>query len=179
MMSPAEPSTYQSAVPSRVARHRAKKTSRIAEPTASSAAVASKNISEKSTADPYVSEQPTTAAGGLLAPTDASTTFGAVGVQPWLVQSLANMAITRPTAIQKQCIPEILKGRDCIGGSRTGSGKTVAFAVPILQAWAADPSAIYALVLTPTRQVVFSSLRGAGCHPSFLSALMLTCRYSN
>ena len=64
---------------------------------------------------------------------------------------MANMAIKRPTGIQKGCIPEILKGRDCIGGSRTGSGKTVAFAVPILQRWAQDPSAIYGLVLTPTR----------------------------
>lgn len=88
---------------------------------------------------------------GTTAPIDPHTTFDSLGVQPWLVQSLANMAIKRPTGIQKGCIPEILKGRDCIGGSRTGSGKTVAFAVPILQRWAQDPSAIYALVLTPTR----------------------------
>lgn len=84
-------------------------------------------------------------------PLDLNTTFESLQVRPWLVQSLANMAIMRPTGIQKGCIPEILKGRDCIGGSRTGSGKTVAFAVPILQKWAEDPSAIFALVLTPTR----------------------------
>jgi ATP-dependent RNA helicase DDX49/DBP8 len=66
------------------------------------------------------------------------TTFAKLSVKPWLVASLANMAITRPTAIQKESIPEILKGRDCIGGSRTGSGKTVAFAVPMLQKWAED-----------------------------------------
>lgn len=89
----------------------------------------------------------------ILAPTDASTSFESLGVRPWLVQSLSNMAIKRPTGIQKGCIPEILKGRDCIGGSRTGSGKTVAFAVPILQKWAQDPSAIFAVVLTPTRYV--------------------------
>lgn len=88
---------------------------------------------------------------GTTAPVDPHTTFDSLGVRPWLVQSLANMAIKRPTGIQKGCIPEILKGRDCIGGSRTGSGKTVAFAVPILQRWAQDPSAIYGLVLTPTR----------------------------
>lgn len=88
---------------------------------------------------------------GPTAPIDPYTTFDSLDVRPWLVQSLANMAIKRPTGIQKGCIPEILKGRDCIGGSRTGSGKTVAFAVPILQRWAEDPSAIYALVLTPTR----------------------------
>lgn len=81
------------------------------------------------------------------------STFGALDVAPWLVGSLTTMAIRRPTAIQKACIPEILKGRDCIGGSRTGSGKTVAFAVPILQKWAQDPFGIFGLVLTPTRYV--------------------------
>jgi len=89
----------------------------------------------------------------ILAPTDPKTTFESLGVRPWLVQSLTNMAIARPTGIQKGCIPEILKGRDCIGWSRTGSGKTVAFAVPILQHLAENPSAIFAAVLTPTRYV--------------------------
>lgn len=79
------------------------------------------------------------------------STFATVNVAPWLVKSLSTMAIRRPTAIQKACIPEILKGRDCIGGSRTGSGKTIAFAVPILQKWAEDPFGIFAVVLTPTR----------------------------
>lgn len=87
----------------------------------------------------------------VTAPTDASTTFESLGVRPWLVQSLANMAIKRPTAIQRESIPMLLKGRDCIGGSRTGSGKTVAFSVPILQKWAENPSAIFAVILTPTR----------------------------
>jgi len=86
-----------------------------------------------------------------LVPTDPQTTFAVLNVKPWLVGSLGAMAIKRPTGIQKGCIPEILKGRDCIGGSRTGSGKTVAFAVPILQKWAEDPFGIFALVLTPTR----------------------------
>jgi len=92
-------------------------------------------------------------APGVTAPLHADTTFDSLGVRPWLVHSLANMAIKRPTGIQKASIPEILNGRDCIGGSRTGSGKTVAFAVPILQKWAENPSAIFAVVLTPTRYV--------------------------
>lgn len=87
----------------------------------------------------------------VLAPTDPNTSFESLNLRPWLVRSLANMAIKRPTGIQKGCIPEILKGKDCIGGSRTGSGKTVAFAAPILQKWAEDPSGIFAVVLTPTR----------------------------
>ena len=82
---------------------------------------------------------------------DAKSSFASIDVAPWLIASLAAMAIQRPTAIQKGCIPEILAGRDVIGGSRTGSGKTVAFAVPILQKWAEDPVGIFAVVLTPTR----------------------------
>jgi ATP-dependent RNA helicase DDX49/DBP8 len=74
--------------------------------------------------------------------------FASLGVTPWLSASLASMEIKKPTGIQSACIPEILKGRDCIGGSRTGTGKTVAFTVPILQTWAEDPCGIYALMLT-------------------------------
>jgi ATP-dependent RNA helicase DDX49/DBP8 len=88
-----------------------------------------------------------------LQSSNEKTSFAALNVDSWLVSSLASMAIKRPTGIQKGCIPEILKGRDCIGGSRTGSGKTVAFAVPILQKWARDPVGIFAVVLTPTRFV--------------------------
>jgi len=89
----------------------------------------------------------------LKAQAPTAKDFSALKVAPWLVESLTTMAIQKPTGIQAGCIPEILRGRDCIGGSRTGSGKTVAFAVPILQKWAEDPVGIYAVVLTPTRCV--------------------------
>ena len=81
----------------------------------------------------------------------SATDFAAVGVDQWLVNSLNAMAITKPTKIQSLCIPQILQGRDCIGGSKTGSGKTIAFTVPILQKWARDPFGIFAIILTPTR----------------------------
>ena len=97
--------------------------------------------------------------GPISVPTDPQTSFADLNIKPWLVGSLGSMAIKRPTGIQKLCIPEILKGRDCIGGSRTGSGKTVAFAVPILQKWAEDPFGIFALVLTPTRYGTYLRLR--------------------
>ncbi|KAI9884461.1 MAG: putative RNA helicase [Watsoniomyces obsoletus] len=94
-----------------------------------------------------------------MPPTRTSSTrnakigFATLNVRPWLVYSLSSMAITNPTPIQRECIPPILQGRDCIGGSRTGSGKTVAFAIPIIQKWAEDPRGIFALVLTPTREL--------------------------
>lgn len=87
-------------------------------------------------------------------PLELDTSFESLGLRPWLIQSLSNMAIRRPTKIQKETIPQILMGKDCIGGSRTGSGKTVAFATPILQRLAEDPSCIFAVVLTATRYVM-------------------------
>ena len=83
--------------------------------------------------------------------TTSAENFSSLGVDSWLVRSLEAMAVTQPTKIQSMCIPQILRGKDCIGGSRTGSGKTIAFTVPILQQWARDPFGTFALVLTPTR----------------------------
>lgn len=77
-----------------------------------------------------------------------TVSFASIDVAPWLVASLASMEIKKPTGIQKACIPEILEGKDCIGGSRTGTGKTIAFSVPILQRWAEDPSGIFAVIIT-------------------------------
>lgn len=114
--------------------------------------------------------------GQTLVPTDPTTTFSALQVRPWLVQALSNMAIKRPTGIQKGCIPEILKGRDCIGGSRTGSGKTVAFAVPIIQKWAEDPTGIFAVVLTPTRELalqIYEQIKAISS-PQSLKAILIT-----
>ncbi|RMX92894.1 hypothetical protein D0868_13160 [Hortaea werneckii] len=83
----------------------------------------------------------------------STRTFLDLGLSPWLTASLNAMAIKTPTRIQSAAIPPILQGRDCIGGSRTGSGKTVAFAAPILETWSRDPRGIYAVVLTPTREL--------------------------
>lgn len=104
-------------------------------------------------------EEPVTIADAIeLGRNSEHSTFATLDVAPWLVASLSTLSIKRPTAIQKACIPEILKGKDCIGGSRTGSGKTMAFAVPIMQQWAKNPFGIYALILTPTRYVLFAPM---------------------
>ncbi|GME55723.1 ATP-dependent RNA helicase DBP8 [Neofusicoccum parvum] len=102
--------------------------------------------------------------------------FASLNVSPWLVASLSAMAIKKPTGIQRGCIPEIIKGRDCIGGSRTGSGKTVAFAVPILQKWSEDPVAIFAVVLTPTRELalqIYEQFNAIG-GPQNLKTILVT-----
>ncbi|KAG8791661.1 putative RNA helicase [Ceratobasidium sp. 428] len=82
-------------------------------------------------------------------------TFASLGVKRALVESLEAMSIRKPTPVQVGCIPPLLSGRDCIGNAKTGSGKTMAFALPILQKLSEDPYGIYALVLTPTRELAF------------------------
>lgn len=82
-----------------------------------------------------------------------ATSFTSVGVAKWLAEALDTMKIHTPTAIQKECIPPILKGHDCIGGAKTGSGKTIAFAAPMLTQWSEDPFGIFGLILTPTREL--------------------------
>ena len=107
---------------------------------------------------------------------DSNASFATLNVSPWLIASLAALEIKRPTAIQKGCIPKILEGADVIGGSRTGSGKTVAFAVPILQKWAEDPVGIFAVILTPTRELalqIFEQIKAISA-PQSLKPILVT-----
>jgi ATP-dependent RNA helicase DDX49/DBP8 len=82
-------------------------------------------------------------------------TFKDLGVAPWLVSALGALGITRPTPVQAACIAPALGGRDVVGAAETGTGKTAAFAVPVLQALAPDPRGVFAVVLTPTRELAF------------------------
>lgn len=81
----------------------------------------------------------------------STLSFGQLGLASWLVNALKAMSITAPSEIQTKCIPEILAGKDVIGGAKTGSGKTAAFALPILQKLSEDPYGVFAVILTPTR----------------------------
>ena len=82
-------------------------------------------------------------------------TFKDMGLHGWLERSLASMGITQPTPVQQHCIPAALGGRHVIACAPTGSGKTAAFALPIIHTLAEDPFGIYALVLTPARELAF------------------------
>ncbi|KAJ3811248.1 P-loop containing nucleoside triphosphate hydrolase protein [Lentinula lateritia] len=84
-----------------------------------------------------------------------STSFSELGVSLAIQNALKLMSIHTPTEIQAACIPPLLEGVDCIGNAKTGSGKTLAFALPIIQKLSIDPFGIFALVLTPTRELAF------------------------
>lgn len=101
-----------------------------------------------------------------LAPKNSeNTTFKSLNLLPDLLSALQSLGFTRPTAIQAQAIPVALNDRDVIGVAKTGSGKTAAFALPILQKWwqALDTrgveKTIFACVLVPTRFVFEHLLR--------------------
>lgn len=72
-----------------------------------------------------------------------------------IIRAVTDVGYTSPTAIQTKAIPPILKGADLIGCAQTGTGKTAAFAIPILQRLQENPNArgIRALIVTPTREL--------------------------
>ena len=81
--------------------------------------------------------------------------FEQLGIQSWLSRALRNVGIIRPTTIQQKTIPVILKGASVIASSKTGSGKTFAFGLPILQRLSEDPYGVFAIILTPTHELAF------------------------
>uniref|UniRef100_A0A0D6R2K4 RNA helicase n=1 Tax=Araucaria cunninghamii TaxID=56994 RepID=A0A0D6R2K4_ARACU len=80
-------------------------------------------------------------------------TFASLGVCEQLAEACDSLGWKKPTTIQVQSIPLALEGRDLIGLAQTGSGKTAAFAIPILQALLEKPHPLFACVLSPTREL--------------------------
>ena len=94
--------------------------------------------------------------------------FAALGLAPELVRAVADEGYAHPTPIQSEAIPLALAGRDLIGSAQTGTGKTAAFVLPILQRLAPGlRGTLRALVLVPTRELaeqVTTSIRAYGRH---------------
>jgi ATP-dependent RNA helicase DeaD len=79
--------------------------------------------------------------------------FASLGLSETRVRQLEKLGFTAPTSIQVQAIPQLLSGRDMVGQSQTGTGKTAAFSLPILDQIDANQKAVQALILTPTREL--------------------------
>ena len=91
--------------------------------------------------------------------------FADLGLSPPLLEALEHLGYERPTPIQEQAIPELLNGRDVIGQAQTGTGKTAAFGLPMLQFVDPGDPEVQGLVLTPTRELciqVTQALRAYG-----------------
>ena len=81
------------------------------------------------------------------------STFADLGLSPGLVAVLSELGYESPTPIQARAIPELLQGRDVVGLAQTGTGKTAAFALPMLDALDPDRSETQALIMAPTREL--------------------------
>lgn len=92
-------------------------------------------------------------------------TFAELGLSQPLLEALHHLGYESPTPIQEQAIPELLQGHDVIGQAQTGTGKTAAFGLPLLDYIDTDLDEVQALVLTPTRELciqVTQALRAYG-----------------
>lgn len=106
---------------------------------------------------------------------EQSNNFESLGLVPWITKQIKSLGknnqfkinlhvkviilfvtgMKSPTPVQANCIPRILAGQDCIGAAKTGSGKTFAFALPILQKLSEEPRSHFALILTPTHELAY------------------------
>ncbi len=105
--------------------------------------------------------------------------FESLGLMPELVRALSDKGYTEATAIQSQAIPLIMNGEDVLGGAQTGTGKTAAFTLPVLQRLIEHPNAKSkgprVLILVPTRELavqVHTSIREYAKHIRIRSAVM-------
>jgi len=108
------------------------------------------------------------------------TSFTDFGLAETLTRALVDAGYDTPTPIQMQAIPELLKGRDLLGIAQTGTGKTAAFALPILQRLSAGrpaaPRRVRALILSPTRELatqIADSFKAYGRYMNHMSVAVV------
>ena len=102
--------------------------------------------------------------------------FSELSLSPALLAVVQELGFQKMTPIQAQTVPVLLDGKDLVGQSRTGSGKTAAFALPILERLRLETREIAALVLCPTRELsaqVAREIRRLGRRHAGLSVLLL------
>src|SRR5258708_12834729 len=106
-------------------------------------------------------------------------TFSELSLSPVLKPNLAQHGFVQPTAVQSQAIPSALAGHDVVATAQTGTGKTLAFVLPLLQSLAAKPAGISAVILTPTRELAIQTSEtlakmaaGTGIRPAVVVGAM-------
>ena len=92
--------------------------------------------------------------GNLSLPTTTATSFGALGLSGATLLAITEAGFVEPTPIQAQAIPACLQGRDVVGCAQTGTGKTAAFVIPMIERLADGPGGPpRGLILAPTREL--------------------------
>ncbi len=103
--------------------------------------------------------------------------FAQLGLSPAVLRSLVELGYDAPTAVQSAAIPAILQGRDLWASARTGSGKTAAFALPILELLSSRPpsSSVRALIVVPTRELAVQTGQAVARYSRHLPVPIETC----
>ena len=102
-----------------------------------------------------------------------TTEFSSLGLIPQLEQTVSDLGYITPTPIQSQIIPLMLDGQDVIGQAQTGTGKTAAFLLPILQTLERGKHGIQALVLAPTRELALQVAKAGSDYGKSLNVSIL------
>ena len=103
-----------------------------------------------------------------------TTEFSSLGLIPQLEQTVSDLGYITPTPIQSQIIPLMLDGQDVIGQAQTGTGKTAAFLLPILQTLERGKHGIQALVLAPTRELALQVAKAGSDYGKSLNVSILS-----
>ena len=101
-------------------------------------------------------------------------TFADLGIIPSLCDACDALGYKAPTPIQRESIPHAIEGRDLIGLAETGSGKTAAFGLPMLQALMSKPQPYFGLILAPTRELAFQISKSIEALGSLISVRCAT-----
>src|SRR6476659_8664974 len=84
---------------------------------------------------------------------EENATFEELDLPPSVQRAIKEMGYTNPTPIQTMTIPLMIEGRDVVGQSQTGTGKTAAFGIPIASSIDPDVNNVQAIILVPTREL--------------------------
>ena len=98
-------------------------------------------------------------------------TFMELGLIPEIMKAVKDMGFEEPTPIQKVSIPLAMKGKDLIGQAQTGTGKTAAFGVPVLQRIDTNLPGPQAVILSPTRELAIQSAEEINRLAQYLSLI--------
>jgi ATP-dependent RNA helicase DeaD len=112
----------------------------------------------------------------VAAPADASGFIG-FGLSPELLSGLAAIGFQDPSPIQRAAIPELMLGRDLVGQAQTGTGKTAAFALPLLERLDSQQRTPQVLVLTPTRELAMQVAEAFNSYAAKLSQVRVLAVY--
>ena len=110
------------------------------------------------------------------APSPVETTFSNLGLADPLLKALNDVGYETPSPIQAETIPPLLQGKDVLGQAQTGTGKTAAFALPILSRIDLGSRTTQALVLTPTRELAIQVAEAFQKYAAHLRGFPCACR---